>query len=294
MLTLSKGKVPFKTPIRRLLRRAAAIVGKQRTDSVHLSSLGASPISVTPETPRRSALTNGSGYRIALLTEVSVDNVIIVSALAAAPFCCHADLLTMSTSQLTAVARVLNDALPPSLRINVGTGCQLGDMRAEIEVVVGLRSPRPATLARPLSRFQRESPIAYQGQANDIPFFEDMNDDGDIGMSSSPPLKRRHFSPKPFPRTAYGPASQASPSPVVLGGSLAHSVVDTDMGPGTPKSFLTTSRPPYRVGQGPPQMSTPVKGTQTNCELTFGLEGFTVEGSSESGFGSLHAVDVSP
>ncbi len=39
-------------------------------------------------------------------------------------------------------------------------------------------------------------------------------------------------------------------------------------------------------------MSTPVNGVETNCELTFGLEGFTVEGSTELSSGSLHAVDV--
>ncbi|KAH9956154.1 hypothetical protein BC827DRAFT_1099448, partial [Russula dissimulans] len=56
---------------------------------------------------------------IAMISETSEDEVIVVSALAAAPFCCHADLLTMSAAQLIAVARVLNDALPLPLHINL-------------------------------------------------------------------------------------------------------------------------------------------------------------------------------
>ncbi|KAI9449468.1 hypothetical protein F5148DRAFT_1247530 [Russula earlei] len=52
------------------------------------------------------------------------DDTIVVSALAAPPFCCHADLLTMGAKQLIAVVTMLNDALPPPLRINVEAGCQ--------------------------------------------------------------------------------------------------------------------------------------------------------------------------
>ncbi|KAF8483370.1 hypothetical protein DFH94DRAFT_597892, partial [Russula ochroleuca] len=73
---------------------------------------------------------------IALLSEVSVDDAIVVSTLATAPFCCHADLLTMSAPQLTAVARVLNESLPPSLRINAEPSCPPGQIRVEIETVV--------------------------------------------------------------------------------------------------------------------------------------------------------------
>ncbi|KAI0292585.1 hypothetical protein BC826DRAFT_897241, partial [Russula brevipes] len=73
---------------------------------------------------------------IALLSEVPEDDLIVISALAIAPFCCHADLLTMGVPQLTEVARALNNALPPSLRIHVEAGCRPREIRAEIETVV--------------------------------------------------------------------------------------------------------------------------------------------------------------
>jgi hypothetical protein len=222
-----------------------------------------------------------------------MDDVVVVSALAAAPFCCHADLLTMDMNQLTAVARALNDALPPPLRISAEAGCQPGEIRAEIEAIVGLRSPgQPATseAVRPLPRLRLESPVAYRGPINGIPLFED---DGDVSMSFPPPPKRRHISPTPAPRAICAPIFQASPSSssVVLGSRLARSVAATDMG--TPASFIARSRLPFLTGQILPRMSTPVKGSQTNCELTFGLEGFTVEASSESCSGSLHPLCAS-
>jgi len=290
MLTLPEVKVPFKTPARRLLRRAGAIVGKRRAYPVHFPSTAPSPISVPPEKPRQSTRMNS--FRIALLSEVPVDDVIVVSALASAPFCCHADLLTMGTIQLTAVARVLNDALPPSLHIDVGAGRKPGEIRAEIEAIVGLRPPHHhrTTLVRPLPRFQLESP-AHRDPAtsNGVPLLEDMDGDSDVNPSYPPPKQRRHISPTP---TESPPTSQASPSSVVLGSPTARSAADTDMSKTV--SFLTRSRLPCGMSQGPPQMSTPVKGVETNCELTFGLEGFTVEGPTELSSGSLHAVDGNP
>lgn len=290
MLTLPEVKVPFKTPARRLLRRAGAIVGKRRAYPVHFPSTAPSPISVTPEKPRQSTRMNS--FRIALLSEIPVDDVIVVSALASAPFCCHADLLTMGTIQLTAVARVLNDALPPSLHIDVGAGHKPGEIRAEIEAIVGLRPPHHhrTTLVRPLPRFQPESP-AHRDPAtsNGVPLLEDMDGDSDVSPSYSPPKQRRHISPTP---TESAPTSQASPPSVVLGSPTARSAADTDMSKTV--SFLTRSRLPYCMSQGPPQMSTPVKGVEINCELTFGLEGFTVEGPTELSSGSMHAVDGNP
>jgi hypothetical protein len=287
----SKAKVSFKSPVRRLLRRAAAIACKKRTYSVHLprAFVTSSLKSATSETQRRLELSNG--YRIALLSDVSVDDVVVVSALAAAPFCCHADLLTMDVNQLTAVACALNDALPLPLRISAEAGCQPGGICAEIEAIVGLRPPdQPATSARPSPRFHLESPVAYRGPVNGIPLFED---DGDISMNVPLSPKRRHISPSPAPRAVCAPIFQVSPSSssVVLGTHRARSAAATDMG--MPTSFIARSRLPFVTGQILPRMSTPLKGSQTNCELTFGLEGFTVEASSESCSGSLHPLGVS-
>lgn len=292
MFTLSEVKVPFKTSARRLLRRAGAIVGKRRTYPVHFPSTPPSPISVTSEKPHQSPRTNR--FRIALLSEVSVDDVVVVSALASAPFCCHADLLAMSTNQLTAVARMLNDALPPPLHINIEAGRKPGEIRTEIESIVGLRPPHhhhtTVTLARPLPRFHLESPVAHRSPAtsNGVPFSEDI--DSDISLRYSPPQQRRHISPSlavSAPTT-----SQASLPSVVLGCRAPRSVADTDMS--TAESFRTRSRLSDGMGQVMPRMSTPVKGVEANYELTFGLEGFTVENPTELSSGSLHVGNVNP
>ncbi|KAI6156762.1 hypothetical protein BKA82DRAFT_106849, partial [Pisolithus tinctorius] len=42
---------------------------------------------------------------------------IVLTALSAAPFCCHEDLLTMSREKLEGVVRALNEKLPQRMRI---------------------------------------------------------------------------------------------------------------------------------------------------------------------------------
>ncbi|KAH7889146.1 hypothetical protein F5I97DRAFT_1779833, partial [Phlebopus sp. FC_14] len=49
---------------------------------------------------------------------ISTDS-IVLTALPAAPFCCHEDLLTMPHRQLEAVVRALNEHLPRRLRIGI-------------------------------------------------------------------------------------------------------------------------------------------------------------------------------
>lgn len=230
---ISRVSVPSSsTPVVRLFRSAAAIVGKRRANrgSHHRSRA----LSITSDPPRQSAPPANS-YRIALLSEVSVDDAIVVSALTNAPFCCHADLLTMSAPQLTAVARVLNESLPPPLRIKAEPGCSPGQIRVEIEVVVGLRPPShpaPSSSVQPLSQSQS---VPYHYPVDGDRLLKDMNHDGNIGMASP-------VSPKCRLTSAAGiicePTSHASSTPGSQWSCTALSVSDTDVGP----SFIMRSR----------------------------------------------------
>lgn len=216
---ISKANDPHScTPVVRLLRGAAAIVDKRRSHSP-VNRPGAP--SITPQ-PRRQ-LAPANSYRIALLSEVSVDDAIVVSALTTAPFCCHADLLTMSAPQLTAVARVLNESLPLSLRINTDQSCPPGQIRVEIETVVGLRrSPgfRPPSRpsVQPSSQSHPEHSVSYRCRVDGESL---MNHIGNMDMA--PPL-----SPECRPTTCE-PTSQASLSPVVRWSYSARTVSHTDV-----------------------------------------------------------------
>jgi hypothetical protein len=136
----------------------------------------------------------------------------------------------MSGPQLTAVARVLNESLPPSLRINVEPDYPPGKIRVEIETVVGLRSaPHPVPSVQPLSQSHSEEPVPYHCLVDGDPLLKDMNYDGDVGMA--PPLspKCRLIAPTSAARTICEPAPRASPSPVVQWSCPARSISDTDV-----------------------------------------------------------------
>lgn len=244
MPKLSEISVPASsTPVVRLLRGAAAIVGKRRTYRGSIFSVHRSrALSFTPEPPRQ--LEPANSYRIALLSEVSVDDAIVVSALTTAPFCCHADLLTMSAPQLTAVARVLNESLPPSLRINTEPGCPPGQIRGEIETVVGLRSPsHPVPSVEPLSQSLSEYTGSHRRLVYGDTLLKDINFDGNIGMT--PPLSRTSAADTGI---ICEPTSHASPSQWnCTAPSKALSASDTDVG--TPPSFAMRSRLSNRKDQ---------------------------------------------
>ena len=218
------------TPVVRLFRGAVANVGKRRAnrDSHHRSRA----FSITSEPPRQSLPANS--YRIALLSEVSVDDAIVVSALTIAPFCCHADLLTMSAPQLTAVARVLNESLPPPLHIKAEPGCPPGQIRVEIEAVVGLRPPShsaPSSSVQLLSQSQSEYPAPYHCLVNGDRVLKDMNYAGNIGMTPPVSPKCRLTSGAGIIRES---TSRASSSLGVQWSCTALSASNTDVG--TPPS----------------------------------------------------------
>ncbi len=87
---------------------------------------------------------------IALQNEDPLEDAIVITALSVAPFCCHADLITMSRIQLLTVAAILNAKLPRALQIDVSPTCSDVAIRYAIEVLVGLREnslyhhPQPA------------------------------------------------------------------------------------------------------------------------------------------------------
>lgn len=76
-------------------------------------------------------------FCVALLNEVADEDAIVVTALDALPFCCHADLCLMPREELQRVAYALNARLPAALRIDT----RLPDrhIRGAIESLVGLR-----------------------------------------------------------------------------------------------------------------------------------------------------------
>ena len=71
---------------------------------------------------------------------------IIITSLNTLPFCCHADLITMTRPQLVAVAQTLNDRLPNALKIDVDNAKPDAFIRNSIEILVGIH-PRPTTAA---------------------------------------------------------------------------------------------------------------------------------------------------
>ena len=71
------------------------------------------------------------------------EDAVIITALNVIPFCCHADLLTMSREALVRVAETLNEKLPLSMRIDTSTSRSDAFIRNSIELLVGIRKTVP-------------------------------------------------------------------------------------------------------------------------------------------------------
>lgn len=90
----------------------------------------------------------GTGANIRLPARVAFQNLdtaedaVVITALDAAPFCCHEELVMMSRAQLVAVAQVLNEKLPAAMALDVGPGCPTNCIRSAIELIVGIPSAR--------------------------------------------------------------------------------------------------------------------------------------------------------
>ncbi|KZT06679.1 uncharacterized protein LAESUDRAFT_608538, partial [Laetiporus sulphureus 93-53] len=73
---------------------------------------------------------------VALQNEDHDEDAIIITALASVPFCCHADLLTMTRTELLSVAHTLNAKLPRLLQIDVAPARSDASIRCAIERLV--------------------------------------------------------------------------------------------------------------------------------------------------------------
>ncbi|KAI0077480.1 hypothetical protein K474DRAFT_1556026, partial [Panus rudis PR-1116 ss-1] len=63
-------------------------------------------------------------------------DVVIITALSTIPFCCHADLITMTRDQLVVVADTFNTKLPLALKIDTGAERCDAFIRNSIELLV--------------------------------------------------------------------------------------------------------------------------------------------------------------
>lgn len=75
---------------------------------------------------------------------------IVITSLNTLPFCCHADLITMTRPQLLTVAGTLNERLPNALKIDTGDGRSDAFIRNSIEILVGIQ-PQPQRPGDPCS-----------------------------------------------------------------------------------------------------------------------------------------------
>ncbi|TFK47396.1 hypothetical protein OE88DRAFT_800072 [Heliocybe sulcata] len=77
---------------------------------------------------------------VAVQNDSPTSGSIIITTFPTPPFCCHPHLQSMDRDQLLAVARTFNSRLPLSMAIPVRVGRTAGDIRRDIELLVGLRT----------------------------------------------------------------------------------------------------------------------------------------------------------
>ncbi|OSC98866.1 hypothetical protein PYCCODRAFT_1337756, partial [Trametes coccinea BRFM310] len=73
---------------------------------------------------------------IALQNEDTDEDAIVITALNAVPFCCHADLVTMNRAQLLRVADALNAKLPLAMQIDTSASRSDAFIRNSVELLV--------------------------------------------------------------------------------------------------------------------------------------------------------------
>ncbi|PSS31105.1 hypothetical protein PHLCEN_2v2361 [Hermanssonia centrifuga] len=131
---LPKIKKPFTPIMRRFLHdvfNPSDALGKRGRDEDEENV----PPGLTPEA--------GQPNCVALQNEDADADAIVITALNAVPFCCHADLITMSHAQLITVATTLNVKLPLALKIDTSPSHSTAFIRNSIELLVGIRRDVP-------------------------------------------------------------------------------------------------------------------------------------------------------
>lgn len=135
---LSSVTKPFTPAVRRLLHdvfKPSIALGKRLRDVVvDEDQENMTPLSVSGQDERQR-------NRIALQSEDAEEDAVVITALNAVPFCCHADLLLMNREQLVEVAQSLNNKLPLKMRIDLARSDAF--IRNSVEVVVGIRHVVP-------------------------------------------------------------------------------------------------------------------------------------------------------
>lgn len=123
-----------------IFKLAPALPEKQPLDVV----LTGSTVTAHGRSPPKASLTTRPAC-IALQNEDRDEDAVVITSLNVIPFCCHADLLTMSRAELVVVADTLNARLPRILSIDVGRSRSAAYIRKSIELLVGLRKDATQT-----------------------------------------------------------------------------------------------------------------------------------------------------
>ncbi|CAL1710453.1 unnamed protein product [Somion occarium] len=148
MTKLSYIKQPFRTPLVRWylkdIFKPTNAVATPRALGKRGRSQASSPCSPTVfSTSDGAALTLGGHLPncVALQNnDPSISDAVIITALHTLPFCCHADLVTMTRPQLLSVTQILNERLPQALRIDTSTRRTDAFIRNSIELLVGIHA----------------------------------------------------------------------------------------------------------------------------------------------------------
>ncbi|KAI0666451.1 hypothetical protein C8Q78DRAFT_994856 [Trametes maxima] len=212
MTKLGKGKA---TTLRFLLDviRPTPTLGKRRREEDSdqhndgTTELARSTHAATPAPCSRPAC-------IALQNEDADEDAIVITALNTVPFCCHADLITMTRPELLRVAGTLNAKLPLAMQIDTSVSRTDAFIRNSIELLVGIRNAMPPAPKHRRTRSVYEtpeivppspaSPLAGRARSNTIlgtPALAMLREESETsrGSEDRPQKRRRIVAPPPTP-----------------------------------------------------------------------------------------------
>lgn len=191
----------------------------------------------------RSTSENRLPNCVALQNEDKEEDAVIITALNTVPFCCHADLLSMSRSELVHVAEALNAKLPHALQIDTCSDRSDLFIRNSIELLVGIRSVPPApkpnrSLTSNIS-FSRDvsprhvvvpmspsSPLASRSRVDAFSLSPKLpsllEEDEEIALEERPSKRRRPSLEDDDTLSFFDEMQIAQSSPIRLGRSLSH------------------------------------------------------------------------
>ncbi|KAJ3555313.1 hypothetical protein NM688_g2649 [Phlebia brevispora] len=145
------------------------------------NSLGKRPREADEENDLSTSKDRAHPNCLALQNEDVEEDAVVITALNVMPFCCHADLLTMSHEQLISVAETLNAKLPLALQINTRSSDSC--IRNSIEVLVGIRRDVP-----PAPKAKRSLSMAFSSSGD----FADASSTSHLSGNFASPLALRN------------------------------------------------------------------------------------------------------